>query len=529
MISRLFIALVFLLIPYLVSAQKKGLGYINENDLRAYMDFFASDEMKGRDTGSPENEIAALFLKSNIMRLGLKPVPETGSYFQEVPLISSEILKGETFLELKDNLVDRPFHTDSLVYLFPPSRTTEISGDLVFAGYGISDSAAGYDDFKGIDLQDKIIMIMTGTPLPSEIYDPNSVINIEVEQSKIMSAVRGGIKAVLYVYDPRGKFPDAYSSGLAEIVGSGPGSRSMSLTQPENPPSFQIVFITRYAANQLLRSSGTNLSELGKKITDERKPASFELKDLSVTLRTGIRNSNISVKNVIGIVEGSDPVLRNECVIYTAHFDHVGVNNKGEAFNGADDNASGSMALLEVAKAFMNLRKKPLRSVVFAWGNGEEKGLLGSKYYAENPVFSLHNTLIDINLDMVGRSRTPADTGKFMGFDSNLSKKGEILLYTDQKGKDILDLVRSASREAGINALNMGKYPLMGSSDYASFMDKGVPAILLNSGEYPDLHTIHDDVEKIDFGKMESVSRMVFLLGYDIANKRNRFIPDTIE
>jgi Zn-dependent M28 family amino/carboxypeptidase len=187
------------------------------------------------------------------------------------------------------------------------------------------------------------------------------------------------------------------------------------------------------------------------------------------------------------------------------------------------------MALLEVAQAFMNLKKKPLRTIVFAWVNGEEKGLLGSEYYITNPVVPLENTLIDINLDMVGRSRMPSDTGKFMGFDVNVSQAGEILLYTDQKGKDILDLVQSASKEAGIKTTNMGKDPLIGSSDYASFMAKGVPAIFFNSGDYPDLHTISDDVEKIDFDKMERVSRMVFLIGFDLANQKKRFVPDTIK
>ena len=115
--------------------------------------------------------------------------------------------------------------------------------------------------------------------------------------------------------------------------------------------------------------------------------------------------------------------------------------------------------LLEVAQAFMNLKKKPLRTIVFAWVNGEEKGLLGSQYYASNPVIPLEKTLMDINLDMVGRSKMPSDTGKFMGFDTNVSQPGEILLYTDQKGNDILDLIKSTSKEAGIKTINMGKDP----------------------------------------------------------------------
>jgi Zn-dependent M28 family amino/carboxypeptidase len=337
-----------------------------------------------------------------------------------------------------------------------------------------------------------------------------------------------GARAILLVYDPRNKYPDAYASGLAEMFASSVGTKMISLKGNKDSAPVQIAFLTRYTADNMLKNSGYDLTALQKKIISEKKPASVELSDITVTFRTYIARNDLTVSNVIGIVEGSDPVLKNECIIYTAHFDHVGVNQNGEVFNGADDNASGSMALLEVAEAFMNLKKKPLRTIVFAWVNGEEKGLLGSQYYVSDPVVPLEKTLININLDMVGRSKMPSDTGKFMGYDVNVSQQGEIFLYTDQKGTDILDLIRLKSKEAGIKAINRGKDPLIGSSDYASFMDRGVPAIFFNSGDYPDLHSIRDDVEKIDFDKMEKVSKMVFLIGFDLANQKKRFVPVTV-
>ncbi len=217
------------------------------------------------------------------------------------------------------------------------------------------------------------------------------------------------------------------------------GSKVMSLKPSENSSLVQVAFITRYTADQLLKKSGYNLKSAQEKILSDKKPISFRWSDISVTFRTFIEQTNILANNVVGLVEGSDPVLKNECVIYSAHFDHVGVNKNGEVFNGADDNASGSMALLEVAQAFMNLKKKPLRTIVFAWVNGEEKGLLGSQYYTSNPVFPMDKTLLDINLDMVGRSKMPSDTGKFMGSDLTISQHGEILLYTDQKSEELLE------------------------------------------------------------------------------------------
>ena len=518
-----------LLFSVTLSGQKEGLATINKSDLKAYMTFFASDEMKGRDTGTPENEIAALYLKTNIMRLGLKPIPETRDYLQKVPLESAEIKDKETYLKVKDNNGQEMFTTDSIIYLMAPSVTADVTTNLVFAGFGFADSTSGYDDYSGIEIKDKIVLMMTGSPQINDPDELNAVFNMEIERPKILSAFRQGAKAILCVYDPRSKFPDAYASGLADMGVGKVGTKILSLRLNESSAPVQIAFITRNAADNILRKSGYTTRSIAEKIVLEKKPHSLQLSDISVTFRTYIEKKDIEVNNIIGIVEGSDPLMKNECVIYTAHFDHVGVDKDGEVFNGADDNASGSMALLEVAQALMNLKKKPLRTIIFAWVNGEEKGLLGSNYYASNPVIPLNKTLIDINLDMVGRSRMPSDTGKFMGIETNVSRAGEIQLFTDQKGKDILDLIKSASQEAGIKTINMGKDPLIGSSDYASFMAKGVPAIFFNSGDYPDLHTIRDDVEKIDFDKMEKVSKMVFLIGFDLANQKKRFVPEIIK
>ena len=525
-----FITLAFLILSTSLKGQKEGLETINKNDLKAHMTFFASDGMKGRETGTPENDLAALYLRTNIMRIGLRPISETEEFLQKVPLESSEIKAGETYIKVKNASGADIYTNDSIIYLMAPFNTLESSSNFVFAGYGFADSTMGYDDYKGIELKDKVVMMMTGRPDVSDPDQLNSVFSIETERPKIMAAFSQGVKAVLYVYDPRGKYSDAYASGLADMGFSRVGTRIMSLKAFEGSSPVQVAFITRYTADQLLKKTGQNLKSIQEKIINEKKPASFEMNDIMVTFRTYIEHTTISVNNVIGIVEGSDPVLKNECVVYTAHFDHIGVNKDGQVFNGADDNASGSMSLLEVAQAFMKLKKKPLRSIVFAWVNGEEKGLLGSQFYVSNPVYPMEKTLMDINLDMVGRSKMPSDTGKFMGLNVKVSQQGEILIYTDQKGQDILELIKSRSQETGIIAINMGKDPILGSSDYASFMDRGVPVICFNSAEFhSDLHKTGDDVETIDFDKMEKVSKMAFLIGYDIANQKKRFVPDTIK
>jgi Zn-dependent M28 family amino/carboxypeptidase len=261
-------------------------------------------------------------------------------------------------------------------------------------------------------------------------------------------------------------------------------------------------------------------------IKKEGKPVSIEIEGITASVKTPITTRSFNANNVIGIVEGSDPVLKNECIIYTAHFDHIGRSRSGEINNGADDNASGSMALLEVAEAFMKLKNKPLRTVIFAWVNGEEKGLLGSKYYADHPIIPMNKTLADFNLDMVGRSRMPSDTGTFVGFPLDVTNPGEIIVYTAHESSELTKLLDLSARESGIKVIDKGKDLEFGGSDHESFRAKGVPAMFFHSGIHGDLHNVGDDVERIDFDKMEKVSKMVFLLGYKVANQKARIVVD---
>ena len=523
----LTVILALLVLSIAVDAQKEGLSSINQNDLKAYMTFFASDELKGREMGTEANETAALYLKTNLMRLGLKPLPETGEYFQKIPLKSKEISKKETLLKIKNSNGDLIFSTDSLVYLMPPSETMEVSGNIVFAGYGYEDTISGYSDLKDVDLKGKIVIIMTRNPEMASHDEGNGLFDSETEEPKLGLVFSKEPGAIFYVYDPKSKFSDAYTSGLADMVAGQPGDKTFSVkNQADNSVPIQLAFITQHTADRMLKTTGYNLKQMQERINTGGKPVSTEIPDITATFKTGIDTTHIICPNVIGIVEGSDPVLKNECVIYSAHFDHEGINNKGELFNGADDNASGSMALLEVAEAFSNLKKKPLRSIVFAWVNGEEKGFLGSQYYADNPVIPMAKTLLDINLDMVGRSKMPSDTGNFMGFDLSVTQPGEILVYTAHESTELLKMMASISEKANIKVLDMGKDLPIGSSDHVSFMAKGVPALFFHSGIHSDLHTINDNVEKIDFDKMEKVSKMIYLLGYNVANQRERIRID---
>jgi hypothetical protein len=503
------------------SAQKKGLASINQNDLKSYMMFFASDEMEGRETGTISNDAAAMYIKTNIMRLGLKPAPGTEDYLQKMPLISTKINQKNSFLKIYNRQGEVIFSTDSLTTLIRPSADVEFSGRLVFAGYGYADKTTGYNDLGSVDLKDKVVLVMTRSPETVKSDSGKGVFINNIEAPKIMSIIGSGAKVVLQVYDPMNSFRDAYSSGLADMTSS---DAVTFKDQPEFSVPAQLSYITQNVANELLRTTGCTLKQMQDKIISTGKPISEELQDITVTVKTSVEKKEFSGSNVIGIVEGSDPVLKNECIIYTAHFDHIGINENGEINNGADDDASGSMALLEVAEAFMKLKRKPLRTIVFAWVNGEEKGLLGSQYYTRNPSFPLEKTLVDINLDMVGRSKIAADTGKIFGYDLDVTRSGEIYVYTAHESSELLKIMNISAKESGIAVKDMGKDLPFGSSDHVPFMQKGIPAFLFHTGIHADLHGPGDDVNKIDFDKMERVAKMVFLIGYKVANQQERII-----
>jgi hypothetical protein len=504
------------------NAQKEALSSVNQGDLKSYMTFFASDQMAGRETGTPENDAAALYIKTNLMRLGFKPSVD-GDYFQYIPMSSTTLDVKNTGLSIRDSLGNLTYSTDSLVAIQPSPIAQEFTGDVVFAGYGYIDST-GYDDLEGLDLKDKIVIVMTRTPRLAYSGERCKVFDNEVEVYKLRPIFMSGPKAVLLVYDPRNDYKDAYSSGLASMV----SSTSVTIKSENNLNSmpFQLVFITRNTADQLLKTTGYSLAAMQEKIRREGKPVSTALHGLKATVKTPLISKDFKSENVIAVLEGSDPVLKNECIVYSAHFDHIGKKPDGEVFNGADDNASGSMALLEVAGAYLKLKKNPLRTVIFVWANGEEKGLLGSGYYADHPVIPMDKTLADFNLDMVGRTKMPSDTGSFMGYPMDVTGPGEIIVYTAHESTELGKLLQQSAAETGMKVIDKGKDLEFGGSDHMSFRAKGVPAMFFHSGIHSDLHNTGDDVEKIDFEKMEKVSKMVFLLGYRVANQKNRIVVD---
>jgi len=503
--------------------ENEAAAMITRNDMKSYMYFLASDELGGRETGKPGNEVAARYIQTNLIRLGLKPQSEDNPFLQSIPFSTTMLKPAESYIKTINSDGRETFSTDSIISLMPLSASSEIMGELVFAGYGYENKNSDYSDLKGLVLKDKIVMVMTRNPeiLKSQPGPDEYLFDEKVEQTKLMTILQAGPKAMIFVYDPSNKFSSPWASGLANMIGS---SGTVTLgDKPAMSMPFKIFFITRNGADHMISSSGYTLKKIQEKIIAENKPSSSEIEGIKVQIKVAVERKTFTGYNVIGVIEGSDPLLKNECIVYSAHFDHTGINEEGAVNNGADDDASGSVALLELAESFMNMKKKPLRSIVFAWVNAEEKGLLGSSFYTNNPVIPMDKTILNINIDMIGRSATPADTGKFMGFDLTVTQPGEVQLFSGPKSSELLKIVETSAAKAGVKVTDKGKNLPFGGSDHQSFEAKGVPFLFFHSGIHRDLHSEKDDPDKIDYDKMEKVTRMLFSIGNTVANQKEKF------
>ncbi len=286
-----------------------------------------------------------------------------------------------------------------------------------------------------------------------------------------------------------------------------------------------IVLANAELANAILKETGKTLEEIQQEINDSGKPNSFELENITAEIQLAKKAETIFGENIIAIVEGSDPVLKNECVILTAHYDHVGMTRNGEINNGADDNGSGTVALLEIAEAFTKMKKKPRRSIVFAWVTAEEKGLIGSGYYTQNPVFPLEKTVVNINLDMVGRS-AEKEPGKVENIEKSLAGPNGIYIISGRQSLELMAISNKICRDLNLVPSDVLSDEFMNGSDHYNFNKNGVPVLGVTTGLHEDYHKPSDDFDKIDYHKMKRIADYTFLVTYEIANRKKRIVVD---
>jgi hypothetical protein len=527
-IQQAIILLVISLLTFPVQGQKQGLRSITVHDLKMHLEFLASDELKGRATGEPGLEIAARYLAVQARQLGLQPADPENGFFQYYTIFKksydrekckSTILHGDTVFAVNAD----PF------YIFPSVTEDKITikGEVVFAGYGIRDEEHGYNDFENIDIADKVVLVMNRAPMnetgTEALFDNEKWTGMRSLQYKLPYILSQGPRAVLLVFDPK--------SGMQSIEDLSPGiasylSNSTSLKSagevtmiPGNRP--RTIMIHRSLADQLLEGNGRSLEELQLEIDRNLAPRSFLLKDISVQIDLAMKQTEMVVPNIFGLIEGGDPVRKEEVVLYLAHYDHLGTDGKGGVYNGADDNASGTVALLEIAEAFMKEKKRPARSIGFLWVSAEEIGLFGSEYFAGHSLIPEGKTAAVINLDMVGRSKTAEDmestrSGLTIGGGDTVKVIGglqsSVLMQINRETLDEMGMV-------GNYTYNNQNHPerYFYRSDHINFARKDIPVLFYSTGTHRDYHEITDVEARIDYEKYLKMVRLGFKTGFNVA------------
>lgn len=547
---------------------KAGFDSITGKDAMAHLKFLASDLLEGRDTASRGYDIAAQYAAAMFELWGLKPAGDTPrpqfrgfssmaagpqkleqTYFQNMEL--KEIIKTDSVASASwQKGRQRKSHTFYLDkdYTYRVRSTQSLTAPVVFVGYGIREESLKFDEFKGLDLEGKIVMMLTEAPGK---HDPDSPFNVKELREKYYpprfrryrrspktGLVRElGAVAILEVENSPKEEGDVARKVLDEMRVDDekpiiPGAeREMSLIQGKSQrmpwESLPRLRVSRQMADQILGFVGQDIESLKDKIASTLEPHSMVLEGVTLTVDSKVETKLVSSKNVLGYIEGSDPELKDEVVVIGAHLDHEGI--RGEyIFNGADDNGSGSVGVLEVAEAFVRNPEKPKRSVLFALWTGEEKGLYGSRYYVDNPYFPLKKTVANINLDMISREFSERNL-RMMARMFRIDVSDEVMEKIDLKkfslgmlganSEEIAEIVRENNQYVGSSVYLFQPRRGMGGSDNNSFDMRHVPNVFFNTALTEDYHQPSDDVDKVSPDLMESLIRLTYLTAYSLADK----------
>ena len=551
---------------------KAGFETITPRDSLTLLTYISSDLMEGRETGTRGFQLAAEFAASLFKLWNIKPAgdvpgpsrmgfmsmgeqppaPPEKSYLQEFAMKEISDIQSQLTVETrKGGTVKSRAFQSGIDYTNFTSTAESLSAPVVFAGYGIVEKEIGWDDFKNLDVKGKIVLVLPDAPGKD---DPKSPFQKKELKEKY--------------FPPAGPFPFRMGGGFnkaqeigklgaaavlqvaslkdSEVYKNLSAPRRMSDERPIiNEPrrrlllpgagqrmpweSSPTITITREMADAILENSGLKIDELEKSIATTYKPASSALDGTVVTLSTTAKTTLVRCRNVIGYLEGSDPVLKNEVVVVGAHYDHLG--KRGDyVFNGADDNGSGSVGVMSLARAFAALPRAPKRTVVFCLWTGEEEGLLGSRYYVQNPAFPLNKTVTYLNMDMISRTYDEKTIGRMarmfgLPTDQEVLKKikpANLVTASFIAGAGIDSVLRDADRYVGLDVFlreSGANERGMGGSDHSSFGAVKVPWMFCIAAMTEDYHQTSDSVEKVSGDLLAKISRLVYITAFEIADK----------
>ncbi|MBI9038783.1 MAG: M20/M25/M40 family metallo-hydrolase [Bacteroidales bacterium] len=444
-------------------------------ELKEHITYLASDSIKGRKPGTPEGLLSAEYIKNSFTETGLKPLADDG--FQYFEIVTNVNLGDNNSLKIGDYSA-KP-DEDYIPYSF--SSNGKLFSQVVFAGYGfdIDIDSLKWNDYENIDVNGKWVMLLRGDPEPdnpdSKFYD------FAKARDKVLTAKDKGAAGVLLVSGIRFDETDKLVALYYDKTKSGSG--------------IPVLNIKRNIADKILEKNKKTVEQIENEIIENKKPLSFAV-PFEVLSETEIIQQKVRTQNVIAVLEGNDPILKDEFIIIGGHYDHLGMGGYGSGsrmpdtiavHNGADDNASGVSGILEIAEK-LAAKNNNKRSIIFMAFGGEEMGLLGSKYFVNNPLIELKNVVAMVNIDMIGRLN---ESNKILIGGTGTSVEAETIL---NNSLEEIDIKLSFSPEG------------FGPSDHASFYAENIPVFFVSTGAHEDYHTPMDDVEKINFEGQKAIS-----------------------
>jgi len=507
--------------------EQPGLAQIRQGDLRADITFLASDALQGRLSLQPGDDASVQWIASEFAKAGLKPAATDAqrqpSFLQAVPLIEYRPDGKATMLTLKRGGKNTEWKDPEVSGSFPTDQ--DVSAPVVFAGYGITAPELGYDDYAGLDVKGKVVVVFDHEPQekdPKSIFNGTGNTRYATGYVKVLNAQEHGAVAVLMAPEPSHNHPSALEVrkriGHQAEHAANPIPAQALADSPLHIPS---MIISSDVSDALFATSGSTAKALQSGIDGDLKPRSLALPDTSISLH--LKNSSrreASTWNAVGLIEGSDPKLAPETIIISAHHDHDGQAGD-KIWHGADDNASGTVGVVTLARAFGANPTKPKRSILFAVFAAEERGLLGAYYLAAHPLRPLDTTRAMINFDMIGRDEKPSpQTDGLIDIPADTSNR--LNLIGAAYSPDYQKIVAKANGDVGLvlddrfdheYALNV-----FFRSDQFPFVLHNVPAFWWFTGFHPDYHHPSDTPEKIDYPKMAKILKLAYLSTWQFAN-----------
>lgn len=504
-------------------AEKKAAVAITAKQMSDYLHFVASDEMEGRDTPSRGLDTTAKFLAMNLSRWGFKPAGDNGTYFQKIAL------KSESSDPVNNNL-----QIGSTTYKFLDdyirlSGNGQGTGTLVFAGNGWMVKSKNIDAYAGVDVKGKIV-VLAGQGFPrgnNPTGMPQGVTRDDLKGTKgvdwadpLTYAEKSGAVGVIVIASPQ---LDERWTQVKSFLTRGNVSPEKLNEGGNNVSKLPVIMVNGNTGNDILTGASAGIDS----------KTAFAI-NKNVTINSNSRIETLWTQNVVALWEGTDPKLKSEMVAIGAHYDHVGMNPNApgpdKIWNGADDDGSGTVAVLSIAEALAKAPVRPKRSILFVWHCGEEKGLWGSEYFNKFPTVDIKQVIAQLNIDMIGRSKKPGDTNPK---NAELSGENEIYVIGKDMMSSTLGTIVDGTNKSYINLKYDTRYDdpndknrFFFRSDHFNYAQNGIPITFWFDGVHEDYHGPDDNPNKIDYQKMEKVTRTIFLTLWELTDLAVRPVVD---